>query len=205
VRRTQPDFKDHRGRWVQRAYVGDKYTWTISGVLWNNLKERCNENGNTQLTIPNYRGSINSFKDFQEFTDWHVTQTGYGLGYELDADICKDGMKEYSKEKCVLIPSELNRFLESSKGRRGKYPQGMYLQKNLNKLEVRVEMLGEVKRLGFFDVSKIEEARKIYKLEKEKYAKVWYEKLLTSEYQVDSRVIEHMRNWEHICDWRKDD
>jgi len=37
--KLQPDYKDVKGRWVQRSHIGDKYVWTVSGVLWNNIKE----------------------------------------------------------------------------------------------------------------------------------------------------------------------
>jgi len=201
----QPDFKNNKGLWVQRSYVGEKYVWTVSGVLWNNIKERCTVGGSTQTREPTYINCKNSFKDFQSFTEWHRNQVGYGLGYQLDADILKDGVKEYSESKCVLIPSELNKFLQSYKGKRGKYPQGMYLHNRSGKLHVRIEY-GETKKcLGLFPVSDLEKARSVYKQHKDEQGRAWYDRLLSGRYTVDNRVIEYMSKWEYICDWRADE
>ena len=88
--KLQADYKKD-GRWVQRSWIGDKYTWTVSGVLWNNIKERCTPNGVTQSREPTYVGCKNLFKDFESFVEWHQLQIGYGLGYQLDSDILRNG------------------------------------------------------------------------------------------------------------------
>lgn len=188
----RPDYQKG-GRWVQRGWIGEKYVWTVSGVLWNNLKERCKEGSATQTREPTYIGAKNEFKDFQEFVIWHRNQVGYGLGYELDSDILKEGHKVYSKEKCLLIPSQLNRFLQSYEKKRGLYPQGMSLHKN-GLLDVRVEVFNEVVYRRLFRLEDIHAAKVAYKREKDKCAIAWVHKLKT-DFTVDHRVIEHMKKW----------
>ena len=201
MNKIQKDFKNSAGKWVQRSHVDDKYTWTTSGVLWNNIKERCTIGGTTQAREPTYIGCENLFTDFQTFAEWNINQVGYGLGYQLDADILQEGNKQYSAEKCVLIPASLNKFLQSYRGKRGKYPQGMYIRKCDNKLHVSIEYGDTKYSLGLFSLSDIESARAVYKKEKDTRAAIWYKRLLSGEFEVDKRVIEYMKTWEHICDW----
>ena len=87
--KTQPDCQDTKGKWLQRCWKDGKYIWTISGVLWNNVKERCTSGSATQSREPTYIGAVNRFEGFQEFVSWHQLQVSYGLGYDLDSDILK--------------------------------------------------------------------------------------------------------------------
>jgi len=197
---TQGDFKNKYGEWVQRSYIGKKYTWTKSGVLWNNIKERCTVGGATQNREPTYVGCINSFTNFQEFTEWHIKQVGYGLGYQLDADILKKDTKEYSESKCVLIPPALNKFLQTTETRRGPWPQG--ISKTKDKLQVRCDTNQTRCNLGYFNKEDVLLAVEVYTKAKNSCGKDWYNRLLTGEFTVDARVIEYMKNWKHVCDWK---
>jgi len=198
------DFKNKNGQWVQRFTVGEKYTWTISGVLWNNIKERCTVGGATQLREKTYVGCTNEFKDFQDFTDWHVKQVGYGLGYQLDADILKGETKKYSKDTCVLVPPALNKFLQSYKGQRGEWPQGMF-ENSRGKLVVRVVNRGLDINLGSFDKNDVLTAIYKYSEAKTKAGQDWYNCLIGDDYTVDPLVIEYMKNWKYTCDWKPND
>lgn len=197
--KLQPDFK-LRGKWVQRAWLNEKYTWTVSGILWNNMKERCTKDSATQRREPTYIGAENHFEDFQQFTEWNREQIGYALGYELDADILRKDIKIYSPETCLLIPVGLNKFLQTYKGKNAGWPQGITLQSE-DSLRCRIGMFGTKKELGVFKVKDIELARKVYKEAKDGAAKIWCERLKT-DYVVDPRVIDYMEKWEHICDWK---
>lgn len=200
----QPDFYE-KGRWVQRSNVGNKYVWTISGVLWNNIKERCTIDGATQSRESTYIGTINKFKDWCSFVEWHQKQKGYGLGYQLDADILKSNVKMYSEDTCLIIPAALNKFLQSYKGKRGKWPQGIYKRANSDKLVCAIGTPENKKIiLGYFKQEDVDIARKLYKEAKDMEGYRWYQRLLT-DYEVDDRVIEYMKNWEFICDWKPDD
>ena len=65
---TDDIYKD--GRWLQRTWVNNKYTWTVSGVLWNNIKERCTPNSHTQKRESTYIGSLNKFGTYERFVSW---------------------------------------------------------------------------------------------------------------------------------------
>lgn len=197
--KVQPDFK-LRGKWVQRAWLADKYTWTVSGMLWNNIKERCKTNGTTQTRSPTYKGSTNKFDGFQQFAEWNREQIGYALGYQLDADILRKGNKIYSPDTCLLIPPSLNKFLQTSEGKRGDWPQGVELRET-GDLRCRIGMFGGYYELGVFQIKDIDLAREAYKKAKDKAARIWCERLKT-DYVVDPRVIDYMEKWEHICDWK---
>lgn len=196
----QADFKNKHGEWVQRSYIGKKYTWTKSGVLWNNIKERCTAGGATQSREPTYVGCINSFTNFQEFTDWHIKQVGYSLGYQLDADILRQDTKEYSESKCVLIPPALNKFLQTTETRRGVWPQGIH--EYGDRLYVRCRMGNVKSNLGSFSKENVLEAVGLYTSAKNLFAKDWYNRLSSDEFTVDTRVIEYIKNWKHVCDWK---
>lgn len=202
MRVTQDDFKNSVGEWVQRAYINDKYVWTTSGVLWNNVKERCTIGGSTQMREQTYVGCTHTFRDFQDFTNWHVEQIGYGLGYQLDADILNTGQKVYSKNTCLLIPPALNKFLQTYEGKRGIWPQGVYLHYTKRHVVARISTResGD-KHLGVFPISNIEKAREIYRTSKNEAATCWYNDLAEGKFLVDPRVIEHMHSWKHVCNW----
>lgn len=197
--KIQADYKKD-GRWVQRSWIGDKYTWTVSGVLWNNIKERCKINGVTQKRSPTYKGAVNLFEGFQQFTEWNKKQIGYNMGYQLDADILKKGNKVYSPSTCVLIPPSLNKFLETSQGRRGNWPQGIW--ESNGKLICEITVFGENKHLGSFNLEDVDLAREIYKKAKDTAGKLWYDRLKTDP-TIDPRVVNYMEKWEHICDWKQ--
>ena len=200
--KSQPDiFKD--GRWLQRSWVGKKYIWTYSGVLWNNIKERCTVGGTTQTREPTYIGTINKFKSWEEFVEWHQVQVGYGFGYQLDSDILKPNTKIYSPEHCLLIPAQLNKFLQGSKGRRGDWPQGISYNKNTGKLRVAHVTQGRIDCLGSFSIDDLDKARAVFKEAKDRAGKLWHERLINKEFLVDQRVIDYMAKWEFICDWGK--
>lgn len=194
------DFKNTKGQWVQRFTIGEKYTWTTSGVLWNNIKERCTVCGHTQLRENTYIGCTNEFKDFQEFTNWHVEQIGYGLGYQLDADILKGATKKYSKETCVLIPPPLNKFLQSYCNERVHLPQGISLHRG--RLYARINNRGVRSTLGAFKPDDMQKAVDLYTEAKTSAGKDWYNDLVSGKYTVDPLVIEFMKNWRYVCDWK---
>lgn len=193
----------YNGRWLQRTMLNGKYTWTNSGVMWNNVKERCKAGSRTQKREPVYIGAVNNFTDFEAFTNWHMVQIGYGLGYELDSDILRISQnKVYSKDTCLLIPGALNRFLQKRTKRVQKLPEGVYEYRN--KLFVRLVFKDDdgqnvFKEFAEFSLDKVKEASELYTTGVEKCAKIWANRLRDkSRYTVDERVITFMEDWKYV-------
>lgn len=204
MKTTHDTYRD--GRWLQRLNLNGKYTWTISGVLWNNIKERTTPGSTTQLREPSYVGSKNGFESFASFADWNMSQVGYGLGYDVDSDILLSGCKTYSAETCLLIPSGLNRFLQSRKKERTQdLPMGLIMSKS-GRLFVRNiikdDVTGnEINLLNRY-VDTIEEGISAYEQSVEKSKHIWIDRLQNSgRYCVDERVIEYMNTWKYKSDW----
>jgi len=195
---NQIDFKNKRGEWVQRSHVDGKYTWTTSGVLWNNVKERCTVGSATWRDSPKYRGSINAFVGFQEFANWHMEQVGYGFGYDLDADMLRVGTKKYSEDTCLLVPSALNRFIQGYGVRKNGLPQGITVSGNGYKAICLLQDEEGISRTMLFETFKSNELSKAmdaYIVAKNKCADVWRERLESDRYTVDQRVKDYMKNW----------
>lgn len=187
-----------KGRWLQRRHVGEKYTWTVSGVLWNNIKERTTVNGSTQSFEPTYIGSENHFADFSEFVNWNRSQIGYAMGYDLDADMLRKDKKVYSPSTCLLIPPQLNRFIQG-RSKNSYLPVGVSEYKNM--FCAKCEMLNldtgksEIILNSLF--SSVEKAAEAYDAAKNLCASVWVERLERGDFVVDARVIQFMKNFKY--------
>ena len=197
------DFKDKKGKWVQRSWSNGKYTWTISGLAWNGIKERTSRTGTKYSRDNAYLNCTNEFIDFQDFADWHIAQVGYGLGYQLDGDILKGETKKYSKDTCVLVPPALNKFLQSYESQRGEWPQGIV--RRGERLYGIIVVLGKREHLGSFELCAVDSAIKVYSEAKNKAGRLWYDLLLTDNYTVDTRVIKYMSDWKYTCNWKQND
>jgi len=195
---NQVDYTNAKNEWVQRSHVNGKYTWTTSGVLWNNVKERCTVGSATQAGSPNYRGAINDFNGFQKFAEWNRKQVGYGLGYDLDADMLKNGNKRYSEETCLLVPSALNRFIQSYGKSITGLPQGVVHSKNGFKAACELQDEDgktQVILYKHFKSNELELATIAYVEAKNKCADIWRERLESDRYTVDKRVKDYMKTW----------
>jgi hypothetical protein len=199
-----PDFKIDN-RWIRSFSLDGKRLQTISGRLYNNMLMRTNSSSVFQVLRPTYKGCINAFEDFDSFTNWHINQVGYGLGYHLDADILCKGVKTYSEGTCVLVPQYVNAFFVGSEGHRGEFPEGLSLDKRYNNIRVRISSAyhgGKVTHLGLFKLKDIDKARELFRVEKNKACKYLKEKLISENTMIDPRVLSAIDKWEHICDWK---
>lgn len=186
------------GRWLQRYTVGEKYTWTVSGAKWNNIKGRCDPNGILQIREPTYIGSVNKFDNWESFVQWHRYQIGYGnLDYQLDSDILmQDGKKVYSENTCLLIPSRLNKFLQSPATERNDktLPVGLYAttaKPDVVICSISSWMSGRKIILGNFRHEDIDIAQELYLREKNRHRLLWVEHLKTLT-DIDPRVFDYM-------------
>lgn len=189
------------GIWIQRKRTSSGYTWTVSGSIWNNVKLRTKLNGTYQQRFPAYFGAENHFKDYQFFVEWHREQIGYGRGYDLDSDILKQNKKIYSENTCLLVPQQLNRFLQTyNKPKNDNLPQGITVVRN--KYRACCKVVNEVtgKQVNVLDkyFDKLDDAVCAYDQTKTECAKVWVERLESGEFTVDQRVIDYMKNWKWV-------
>jgi len=199
--KTLPDYIGRSGLWVQRQNKQQGGCWSVSGIMWNNIKERCTVGGTTQRNSPTYIGAVNAFSDFQAFVAWHQGQKGYGRGYELDADILKNGTKIYSESTCLLIPQSLNKFISEKTRKKVKLPQGVFLRKG----RLCVEMARTHITSLAFSEENIVVAQMIYKKSKEDKAKEWASTLQAGAYEVDQRVVDYLDSYQFECEWKLND
>lgn len=189
------DFKDQSGRWVASFTTHSGVDRTISGSKWQNLVNR-SKDGAEWRRNPNYIGTKNLFKDFQEFADWHTTRIGYNKGYYLDSDMFAPEGKQYSPETSVLIPQSLNTFISRPLRTKGEFPTGMYFDITRDLLLVQLHHPdGNRYHLGRYPLSCIEKAKEVYAKAKTEAGQWWYKELTAGKYEVEDRVVEFMKNY----------
>lgn len=160
--------------------------------LWSSMLNRCfNEK---------YKQKYPTYKDVTCSGDWlymtkfieDVSQMkGYGLkGWQLDKDILVKGNKIYNKDACCFVPQEVNYLLTKSDKARGKYPIGVWFDKQKGKYRAKLKTNGNPQHLGYFNTS--EEAFQAYKVAKEAYIKAVATKWKD---QLDERVYQALLNY----------
>lgn len=159
--------------------------------LWRNMLRRCYDT-ECQERFPTYKGcsvSENWF-DYQVFADWFYSHKYSNLGFHLDKDILVSNNKVYSPDACCFVPSELNNLFTDSAASRGKFPQGVYLNKRSNKYMARLTVDGKSDYLGLFDCC--DKAHQVYISAKESRVKK-----LAQEWRgrIDERVYEALMHW----------
>ena len=189
------DRKDINGKWL-RSFSDNKVEFrTVSGSRWYGMISRCKFGGVHPQT--SYAGCTvsDSFKDFQQFTDWHVSQIGYCLeGYDIDKDFLGDG-KIYSEDVCVLIPNALNKFLTYENNTNSGLPIGVSVDNRyMDRYRTHIRIGSSRYHLGTF--RNAEDAGNAWVVAKKKEAARWYQRLLNKEFVVDARVIEALYRWE---------
>ncbi len=190
------DFKLPNGKWAETFTKDGVNYMTKARAIYLAILARCNPLSWVTL-FPTYKGCYveGVFKDFQTFTDWYVTQVGYGIkGYEIDKDLLITGNKVYSEDSCVLIPKFVNLFLTHKKNKKQAGPTGV--QKSGNKYYAAIGINGKLVSLGGFRTEI--EAMQAYKEAKEQRAKDIVLELMDNDIDVDKRVIEALLSWEYV-------
>ena len=161
--------------------------------IWNGVRHRC-YNENIRHLTPSYQEAEMSenFKRYSYFKDWCHNQIGFDQdGWQLDKDILIKGNKIYSEDTCCFVPAEINTLILKADRIRGKYPIGVYEDKQVGKFKVRISVEGKQKHVGRYYCEK--EAFYAYKVAKEQYIKEVANKWKG---QIDVRVYEALINWE---------
>ena len=181
------------------GYIGDgKYSTRSGGskstiyIHWLGAMTRSYSNRYKSLK-PTYQDCTvcEEWHDFQNFAGWVEKQTGFDKGYHLDKDLIVKGNKIYSPETCVLLPSDINMILTSSKAKRGDSPIGVSFHKAKGKYCSSIRIENKLKHLGTFNTP--EEAFYAYKEAKENYIKEVANKYKD---QIDIRAYEALMKYE---------
>lgn len=144
-----PDIQDIQGNWI-RTYAVEANTCyhTMADKPWKSLLFRCK---------PERSGSINNFRDFNEFTEWSNDEYGYfnrdsnGQRWQLDKDLKFYGNKVYNTENCLYVPARVNTLFTSCLATRGEFPVGVCFNKKMDKFTAYCENgEGKQKHLGVF-------------------------------------------------------
>jgi hypothetical protein len=82
-------------------------------VTWNNLQKRCFDINSPYYKNYGERGIIvcDEWKCFQNFAAWYEENSKWNKDYVLELDKDVLGKKIYSPSSCLLVPSEINKFL----------------------------------------------------------------------------------------------
>jgi hypothetical protein len=111
-----------------------------------------------------------NFSNFKLWYDEHMKPyKQLGIEVELDKDILFKGNRVYSPETVSLVPSVINCLFISNSSKRGKYPIGVWLDKDKNKFRSEMNFYGHHIKLGTFNTA--EEAFERYKVYKEDFIK----------------------------------
>ena len=161
--------------------------------IWNGVRQRC-YNENIRHLNPSYQEAEMSenFKRYSYFKEWCHNQIGFDQdGWQLDKDILIKGNKLYSEATCCFVPPEINTLILKADRIRGKYPIGVYEDKQAGKFKVRISVEGKHKHVGRYYCEK--EAFYAYKVAKEQYIKEVANKWKS---QLDPRVYEALMNYD---------
>lgn len=176
---------------VEGASIGRNMTKEYK--LWNNMITRC-YNENLRYRHPSYKDCTVSenFKYLSNFKEWYHKQIGSDQeGWHLDKDILVKGNKVYSEDTCCFVPPDINLLFTKADRIRGKYPIGIYEDKQAGKFKVRISVEGKQKHVGRYYCEK--EAFYAYKVAKEQHIKEVANKWKG---QIDPRVYDALMNYE---------
>lgn len=160
------------------GYLGEgEFVPTKNGIItkeyhvWISMLERCYSERYLKIN-KSYQGCFvyDEWHNFQNFAKWY-SENYYKVEDKtmcLDKDILFKGNKEYSPEKCCIVPDTINNLFVSRKRDRGKYLMGV-VGKKCGKYIASVSKYGEIIHLGCFNTE--EQAHLAYKTAKEAYLK----------------------------------
>lgn len=140
----------------------------LSYTTWCNMLMRCYSEESHDIHPTYIDCSVcDQWLYYPNFKEWF--DKNYVKGMYLDKDLTNLGNKIYSPENCSFIPASINVLINRNDKIRGKYPQGVKLDKRYGKYTAALKVNGKQKHLGTF--IKVDEAKEAYKKAKHKYVK----------------------------------
>ncbi len=142
---------------------------------WKQMLRRC-YNEKWLKTHDFYKGCsvCEEWYNFGNFYKWIINEPNYkkwevGKGWCLDKDIINKGNKEYSPNKCCLVPQRINCLFTKTNKKRGKYPIGVHYSLKAKHYVAQISVIKDnkkiIKFIGYFSTE--QEAFKAYKIAKE--------------------------------------
>ena len=180
----------------KNGYVKSRFTPSVFGVGYLGYEKAVDENGNIIKSYSVWSSMLSrcyseefqkkrpTYKDCYVCEEWHNYSNfkkWYDNNYyeidgermDLDKDILIKGNKTYSPNTCVFVPQNINTLFIKSNKVRGKYPIGVYFNKNAKKYIARCWIFNngksQQKGLGYYNTP--EDAFNAYKQFKENYIK----------------------------------
>lgn len=136
--------------------------------IWINMLKRCYCE-KQKLTQPSYKDCYahEYFLNFQNFYKWFIQNQPKGCGWQLDKDLLEKGNKIYGPDTCCMLPSRVNKLLETSKAMRGDLPLGVRKFDGVKGVKFRAYCVDNGKQIHLGSYDSIEEAFSKYKSFKE--------------------------------------
>lgn len=128
--------------------------------------------------------------NFQNFAEWMLQQNIPDIKWHLDKDLLVKSNTEYSPDRCIFLPPEINVFFTKRKSCRGDLPIGVQYREKTGKYLAAFTRGSKSFHVGCFSTK--EAAFLGYKKAKEAYAKELAEKWKD---KIDPRAYEALINY----------
>ena len=171
------DFFNSKGLYKTRV-EGKK---TKACQLWENMRSRIEylpEMNEGKYGKYNRVTICDEWKEFQVFAHWFNTLDYYQAGWQLDKDLlCKDN-NSYEPNKCVFLPEEVNKALNTKSRNRGDICLGISSHsQNTGKIDVRYTCKNpEFTLRAYLTLEQVDYGFSLYKKAREGYIKHLAEK-----------------------------
>lgn len=187
------------------GFLGYKYPAKVNGQhtmeykMWHSMFVRCYSDLSNKIR-PTYDNVFvnKQWHNYENFYEWVHTQSNferftYQDMCELDKDILIKHNKEYSPQKCFLVPHNVNALFTRRERCRGRYPIGVHLSENNRYIaQCNNPKIGRQEYLGVY--TNPEDAFYSYKQYKEKVIKeVAYEEFCKG--RITKECFEAMNNY----------
>lgn len=136
--------------YVVQPYVNGKQLRCPAYGAWHHILGRAYD-AKFAYKNPAYAGVAvcKEWLSFSNFREWWV-ENSVG-GWDIDKDLLLVGNRMYGPDKCIYVPTWLNRFLLNSASARGKFPLGVFLHKQKGKFHAKCAhpISGKTMSLGY--------------------------------------------------------
>lgn len=141
-------------------------------IPWKKMLERCYSKKSLEK-YPNYLGCSVSeeWHNFQNFAEWYYSQPFWDKmpSPQVDKDLLVKGNREYSPDKCLLLPRQVNNLFIRRHKTVGGLPIGVTKKRDDGRYYASVSTFNESIKLGVFFSP--ESAFYAYKEAKEKHVR----------------------------------